>query len=212
MTETTLLDNYICKHIEPEGDYLYHLYRATNIHTIHGRMASGHIQGRLLKMLVQMIQPKNILEVGTFSGYSAICLAEGLDEGGKLYTFEINDEMEDFTRPWIEGSAVADKIDFRIGDANIEAPKLGIMFDMAFVDGDKRTYLETFETVLSILRPGGYILADNTLWDGHVIDSDYDHDSQTIGIRRFNDFISNDPRVEVVILPLRDGLTLIRKK
>lgn len=212
MTETELLDNYICHHIEPEGDYLYRLYRATNIHTIHGRMASGHIQGRLLKMLVQMIQPKNILEVGTFSGYSAICLAEGLGEGGKLYTFEINDEMEDFTRPWIEESAVADKIDFRIGDANSEAPKLGITFDMAFVDGDKRTYLETYETVLSILRPGGYILADNTLWDGHVIDSAYDHDAQTIGIREFNDFIGDDPRVEVVILPLRDGLTLIRKK
>ena len=101
MTETENIDRYICQHIEPEGDYLYHLYRATNIHTIHGRMASGHIQGRLLKMLVQMIRPKNILEVGTFSGYSAICIAEGLAEGGKLYTFEINDEMEDFTRPWI---------------------------------------------------------------------------------------------------------------
>ena len=212
MTETENIDRYICQHIEPEGDYLYLLYRATNIHTIHGRMASGHIQGRLLKMLVQMIRPKNILEVGTFSGYSAICLAEGLAEGGKLYTFEINDEMEDFTRPWIEGSSVADKIDFRIGDANVEAPKLGIHFDLAFVDGDKRTYLETYEMVLSILNPGGYILADNTLWDGHVIDPAYDKDHQTQGIRKFNDFIAQDPRVEVVILPLRDGLTLIRKK
>jgi predicted O-methyltransferase YrrM len=153
MTETELIDQYICQHIEPEGDYLYRLYRATNIHTIHGRMASGHIQGRLLKMLVQMIRPKNILEVGTFSGYSAICLAQGLQEGGKLYTFEINDEMEDFTRPWIEGSDVADKIDFRIGDANEEAPKLGVMFDLAFVDGDKRTYIETYEMVMKILNP-----------------------------------------------------------
>lgn len=159
-----------------------------------------------------MIRPNNILEVGTFSGYSAICLAEGLKEGGKLYTFEINDEMEDFTRPWIEGSSVADKIDFRIGDANIEAPKLGVMFDMAFVDGDKRTYIETYEMVMSVLKPGGYILADNTLWDGHVIDPAYDRDQQTQGIRKFNDFIAQDPRVEVVILPLRDGLTLIRKK
>lgn len=212
MTETEVIDKYICQHIEPEGDYLYRLYRATNIHTIHGRMASGHIQGRLLKMLVEMIRPNNILEVGTFSGYSAICMAEGLKEGGKLYTFEINDEMEDFTRPWIEGSSVADKIDFRIGDANIEAPKLGITFDIAFVDGDKRTYLETYEMVLGLLNPGGYILADNTLWDGHVTDSCYDHDHQTQGIRKFNDFIAKDPRVEVVILPLRDGLTLIRKK
>ena len=163
-------------------------------------------------MLVEMIRPKNILEVGTFSGYSAICLAEGLQEGGKLYTFEINDEMEDFTRPWIEESSVADKIDFRIGDANVEAPKLGVMFDMAFVDGDKRTYIETYEMVMSVLKPNGYILADNTLWDGHVIDPAYDRDQQTQGIRKFNDFIAQDPRVEVVILPLRDGLTLIRKK
>ena len=125
MTETEQIDKYILDHIAPEGDYLYRLYRATNIHTIHGRMASGHLQGRLLKMLVQMVQPKNVLEVGTFSGYSAICIAEGLPDDGKLYTFEINDEMEDFTRPWIEGCEVADKIDFRIGDANIEAPKLG---------------------------------------------------------------------------------------
>ena len=132
MTETEKLDSYVAEHIDAEGDYLYRLYRATNIHTIHGRMASGHLQGRLLRLLVKMFQPKNILEVGTFSGYSAICLAEGLPDGGKLYTFEINDEMEDFTRPWIEGSAVADKIDFRIGDANELAPKLGVVFDMAF--------------------------------------------------------------------------------
>ena len=167
MTED--IEKYVLAHSEPEGDYLYRLYRATNIHTIHGRMASGHLQGRLLKMLVSMIRPKNILEVGTFSGYSAICMAEGLDEGGKVWTFEINDEMEDFTRPWIENSPVADKIDFRIGDANIEAPKLGITFDLAFVDGDKRTYVETY-----------HVAADN--------------------------------RVEQVIVPLRDGLTLIRKK
>lgn len=210
MTEE--IEKYVLAHSAPEGDYLYRLYRATNIHTIHGRMASGHLQGRLLKMLVSMIRPKNILEVGTFSGYSAICMAEGLDEGGKVWTFEINDEMEDFTRPWIENSPVADKIDFRIGDANIEAPKLGVTFDLAFVDGDKRTYVETYEMVLSILRPGGYIIADNTLWDGHVTDPDYDHDHQTQGIRQFNDHVAADNRVEQVIVPLRDGLTLIRKK
>lgn len=210
MTED--IEKYVLAHSAPEGDYLYRLYRATNIHTIHGRMASGHLQGRLLKMLVSMIRPKNILEVGTFSGYSAICMAEGLDEGGKVWTFEINDEMEDFTRPWIENSPVADKIDFRIGDANIEAPKLGITFDLAFVDGDKRTYVETYEMVLRLLHPGGYIIADNTLWDGHVTDPAYDHDHQTQGIRRFNDHVAADNRVEQVIVPLRDGLTLIRKK
>ena len=206
------IDEYILAHTEPEPEYLYRLWRATYLHTVHGRMSSGHLQGRLLKMLVKMIRPKNILEIGTFSGYSAISMAEGLDEGGRLYTFEINDEMEDFTRPWIEGSPVADKIEFIIGDALQEAPKLGIEFDLAFMDGDKRTYCDCYEMVMSILRPGGFILADNTLWDGHVIDRTYDNDRQTQGIETFNDYIARDQRVEQVILPLRDGLTLIRVK
>ena len=206
------LEQYVLSHTEPEGDYLYRLWRATNIRTIHGRMVSGHLQGRLLKMFVQMIQPKNILEVGTFSGYSAICMAEGLGSDGTVWTFEINDEMEDFTRPWIENSPVADRIRFMIGDANTEAPKLGITFDMAFIDGDKRTYVETYETILPLLRPGGFLLADNTLWDGHVTDTAYDHDHQTQGIRRFNDHLTADSRVEQIILPLRDGLTIIRKR
>lgn len=203
---------YILSHIDPEGDYLYRLYRATNIHLLHGRMASGHLQGRLLRMLVRMIRPRYILEVGTFSGYSAICMAEGLEPGGRLYTFEINDEQEDFTRPWIEGSPVADRIEFIIGDAIVQAPKLGVTFDMAFIDGDKRTYVETYEMVINVLRPGGFVLADNTLWDGHVVDPAYDRDPQTRGIRLFNDHVARDTRVERVILPLRDGLTLIRKK
>ena len=206
------LEDYILAHTESEPDYLYRLWRATNIHTIHGRMASGHLQGRLLKMLVQMIRPERILEVGTFSGYSAISMAEGLLGDGHLYTFEINDEMEDFTRPWIEGSSVADRITFIIGDALTEAPKLGLMFDMAFIDGDKRTYRDCYEMVMRLLKPGGFILADNTLWDGHVVDHAYDHDRQTQGIETFNDYVMADDRVEQVILPLRDGLTLIRKK
>ena len=206
------LSDYILAHTEAEPDYLYRLWRATNIHTIHGRMASGHLQGRLLKMLVQMIRPQRILEVGTFSGYSAISMAEGLSGDGHLYTFEINDEMEDFTRPWIEGSPVADRITFIIGDALKEAPKLGITFDLAFIDGDKRTYRDCYEMVMSLLRPGGFILADNTLWDGHVVDHAYDHDRQMQGIETFNDYIAADDRVEQVILPLRDGLTLIRKR
>ena len=206
------LDEYVLRHTEAEPEYLYRLWRATNIRTIHGRMASGHLQGRLLKMLVEMIQPQRVLEVGTFSGYSAISMAEGLPEGGRLYTFEINDEMEDFTRPWIEGSEVADKIEFVIGDALTEAPKLGITFDMAFIDGDKRTYCECYEMVMGILRPGGFILADNTLWDGHVVDETYSKDHQTQGIVDFNDHVARDVRTEQVILPLRDGLTIIRKK
>ena len=206
------IEDYILQHIDPEGDYLYRLYRATNVHLLRGRMASGHLQGRLLKMLVHMIRPKNILEVGSFSGYSAICMAEGLEEGGMVYTFEVNDEMEDFTRPWIEGSAVADRIKFIIGDAIVEAPKLGITFDMVFIDGDKRTYLETYEMALGVVSRGGFILADNTLWDGHVLETPAPADRQTQGIEDFNDFVVRDERVERVILPLRDGLTLIRKR
>ena len=139
-------------------------------------------------------------------------MAEGLEEGGRVYTFEINDEQEDFTRPWIEGSAVADKIEFIIGDAITEAPKLGIVFDMAFIDGDKRTYLDTYEMALRVVRPGGFILADNTLWDGHVLEAPKPADRQTQGIEDFNDYVARDHRVERVILPLRDGLTLIRKR
>lgn len=203
------LDDYILSHSDEEPEYLYQLYRATNIHMLHGRMASGHLQGRLLKMLVRMIRPKNILEVGTFSGYSALCMAEGLEADGHIYTYEINDEQEEFTRPWIEQSPFADKITFIIGDAIKEAPRLGIMFDMVFIDGDKRTYKETYEALLPIVRKGGFIIADNTLWDGHVIDAAYDRDQQTLGIREFNDHVAADQRVEKVIIPMRDGLTLI---
>ncbi len=212
MTDSWLLEQYVLKHIDEEGDYLHRLWRATNVELLHGRMVSGHLQGRLLKMLVRMIAPQHVLEVGTFSGYSAICMAEGLPEGGMVHTFEINDEMEDFARRWISGSSVAERIDFRIGDAIVEAPRLGIVFDMVFLDGDKRTYLEAYEMALSVVRPGGFVLADNTLWDGHVVDETYDHDRQTQGIEAFNDYVARDTRVEKVILPLRDGLTLIRKK
>ena len=212
ITTAMNIDEYILQHSDAEGDYLYRLWRATNVHTIHGRMASGQLQGRLLKMLVRMIRPQNILEVGTFSGYSALCMAEGLEAGGKVWTFEINEEMEEFTRPWIDHSPYADKIVFRIGNANIEAPKLGISFDMVFIDGDKRTYKETYETLLPLVNEGGFIVADNTLWDGHVVDPQYAHDAQTQGIDEFNAYVAADTRVEKVILPIRDGLTLIRKK
>ena len=220
-THTTLsgeaaLDDYVRNHSDAEPEYLYRLYRDTNVRLLHGRMASGHLQGRLLKMFVEMIRPKNIIEVGTFSGYSALCLAEGLGDDGHLYTFEINDEQEVFTRPWIERSPFTDKITFIIGDARQQAPRLaqekGISFDLAFIDGDKRTYLETYEVLLPLMAKGAIILADNTLWDGHVIEQEYQRDPQTQGIRRFNDYIAADERVEKVIIPLRDGLTIIRKR
>lgn len=207
------LDDYILQHIDPESDYLHALYRATHLQLLYPRMASGHLQGRLLKMLVQMIRPRQVLEIGTYSGYSALCIAEGLPEGGLLHTIEINDEQEDFTRPWLEGSPYADKIRFYIGDALELAPRLGVTFDLAFVDGDKRKYREYYEMVLPMLSTGGYLIADNTLWDSHVLE-EHPHasDLQTIRIKEFNDYIAEDTRVEKVILPLRDGLTIIRKK
>ena len=173
-----LLDEYVLEHSDDEPEYLYRLWRATNVHLLHGRMASGRLQGRLLKMFVEMISPKNILEVGTFSGYSALCMAEGLanvnvngngndnGNGGKIYTFEINDEQEPFTRKWIEESPWAEYVTFIIGDVAEKAKELGVKFDMAFLDGDKKTYVETYEAILPLMNPGAFILADNTLWDG----------------------------------------------
>jgi len=212
MVETDQLDEYILEHIDEEGEYLHRLYRATHTQLLRPRMASGHLQGRLLKMFVRMVRPKNILEIGTYSGYSALCMAEGLEDGGKIYTFEINDEQEDFTRPWFENSQYADNIDFRIGDALEHLPEMDVMFDLAFIDGDKRKYVDYYNMVMQHMSAGGYMLADNTLWDGHVADPAYDKDAQTVGIRAFNDLVAKDDRVEKVILPLRDGLTIIRKK
>ena len=207
------IDEYILQHIDPEGDYLHALYRDTHLKLLYPRMASGHLQGRMLKMFVRMIKPSCILEIGTYSGYSALCMAEGLPEGGMIHTFEINDEQEEFTRPWFEGSPYADRIKLYIGDALQLVPQLGLTFNLAFVDGDKRRYVDYYEMILPRLADGGYIIADNTLWDGHVLE-EYPHasDLQTQGIKAFNDLVARDERVEKVILPLRDGLTIIRKK
>ena len=207
---TEALDDYILQHIDPESEYMHRLWRATQLHLLYGRMASGHLQGRLLKMLVGMIRPKLVLEIGTYSGYSGLCIAEGLEEGAHLHTVEINDEQKDFTLPWFQNSPYKDKITMHIGDALEVVPKLGLKFDMAFIDGDKRKYVEYYEMVMAHLNEGGYILADNTLWDGHVVEDDA-KDAQTEGIRKFNDFVAVDTRVEKVILPLRDGLSVIRK-
>ncbi len=212
MEETESIDQYILQHIDKEGDYLKALYRDTHVKLLRPRMASGHLQGRMLKMFVRMIRPRQVLEIGTYSGYSALCMAEGLEKGAMLHTFEINDEQEDFTRPWLEHSPYADKIKFYIGDALEMVPSMDITFDLAFVDGDKRKYIEYYEMVLTKLASGGYIIADNTLWDGHVLEEPHPTDKQTIGIKAFNDRVAADSRVEKVILPLRDGLTIIRKK
>lgn len=211
MDLTEALDSYILHHIDAENDYLHRLYRATNIQLVRAHMASGHLQGKLLRMLVAITRSRKILEIGTFTGYSALCMASALPDDGELLTYEINDELEDFTRPWIEASPWARKIDFKIGDVLTELPDKST-FDLIYIDGNKRQYIEYYELALDHLEPHGFILADNTLWDGHVVDPEYDKDAQTLGIRRFNDHLAGDKRVEKVILPIRDGLTIIRPR
>lgn len=220
------IDDYILAHIDPEPDYLHRLWRATHLHLNYPRMASGHLQGRVLRMLVAMARPRTILEIGTYTGYSALCMASALENGGELHTIEVYDEQEDFTRPWLEQSPWADRIHFHIGDAlsllkNQEgqaqaSPALPPLFDFVFIDADKRHYTDYYRAVMPRVRLGGFILADNTLWDGHVLqnlsaESRSGKDAQTLGIMAFNDLVAADPCVERVILPLRDGLTVIRK-
>ena len=212
MTHHEAIEAYILQHMDEESDYLKALYRQAHLKLINPRMTSGHLQGRLLKMLVQLARPRRVLEIGTFAGYSALCMAEGLGDGAMLHTYEIDDELEDFTRPWIENSPYGDKVCLHIGNALNEVPQLGEVFDFVFMDGDKRQYMEYYEMILQHTSPGALILADNTLWDGHVVDKAYLNDRQTVAINAFNAFVAADKRVEKLILPLRDGLTMIRKK
>lgn len=209
MTEE--LEDYILSHIDKEGESLHKLDRETHLFHLRPRMCSGHLQGRLLKMIVRMIRPKNILELGTFTGYSALSMAEGMDGDGELHTVEIDDELEDFIREHLEKSPYADRIHLHIGDALEIVPQLGLTFDLVFIDADKRRYDDYYNMIFDHVAHGGFILADNTLWDGKVVDYGKKLDAQTAGILRFNDLVAADPRVEKVILPLRDGLTIIRK-
>ena len=204
------LDEYILQHIDAEGDYLHALWRDTQLRLSYGQMASGHLQGRLLKMLVEMVKPQKVLELGTFSGYSTLCMAEGLPEKAEIHTFEIFDENEDFLRKWFEGSAYKDKIHLHIGDALQLVPQMEGGWDFAFIDADKREYVAYYEMLLPLMNPGGFIVADNTLWYGHVLEEARESDAQTRGVQAFNDLVASDARVEKVILPLRDGLTIIR--
>ena len=211
-TGEDLLEEYISAHIGPESALLRDIYRETNLKLLNPRMASGHIQGRLLKMLVTMIRPWMVLEVGTFTGYATLCMAEGLPEGGRIHTVEIDDELEDFILNGFKKSPYSDRIELHIGDALKMVPGLGLKFDLIFLDGEKREYPEYYSSLLEYLKPGGYMIADNTLWDGHVVDSEYDSDPQTVAVRKFNDMVRADERVEVAMIPIRDGLTIIRKK
>ncbi len=209
MTEE--LEDYILSHIDEEGEMLSRLDRETHLFHLRPRMCSGHLQGKLLKMFVRMIRPKNILELGTFTGYSALSLADGMTGDGELHTIEIDDELEDFIREHFENSPHADRLKLHVGDAREIIPQLGLTFDLVFIDANKRQYLEYYNLVFDYVTPGGFIIADNTLWDGKVVDYGKKLDAQTAGILEFNDFVARDKRVEKVILPLRDGLTLIHK-
>ena len=205
------LEEYISTHSTPENDILASITRETHLHVLNPHMLSGHVQGRVLSMISHMLRPKRILELGTFTGYSALCLAEGLEEGGKLVTIEHNDELEEMIRRNFARSPLGERIELHIGDCILEIEKLEGPFDLVFMDADKREYCAYLEAVYPLVPIGGFILADNTLWDGHVIDPAYDKDKQTLGLRAFNDKLKEDDRFEQVILPLRDGLTIIRK-
>ena len=205
------LEEYISAHIGPQGKLLESIYRQTNLRLLNPRMASGHIQGRLLRMLVTMIRPRTVLEVGTFTGYATLCMAEGLPEEGVIHTVEIDDELEDFIKEGFERSPLRDRIRLHIGDALKIVPQLGLTYDLIFLDGEKTQYPQYYTSLKEWLRPGGYMIADNTLWDGHVIDSSYDRDPQTATVKRFNDMVAADTGVEVAMVPIRDGLTIIRK-
>ena len=214
--QQALLEDYIQTHSSPESEVLSHINRRTYLTQAYPHMLSGHIQGRLLAMLSRMIRPKRILELGTFVGYSALCLAEGLDENGILITIEKNDEQEDCIRENFSLSPLGERIQLRLGDARQVISELLSSgcepFDLVFMDADKREYTEDLEALLPLVREGGWILADNTLWDGHIIDPAYDKDKQTLGLRRFNDYVRDHPGLDNVILPVRDGLTIIRKR
>ena len=206
------IDDYILQHTDPEPEYLTRLNRETWIRMLNPIMCSGHLQGRVLSMLCKMIQPVHALELGTFTGYSALCIAESLPENGELDTIESDDELEEFILRNFEKTPFEDKINLLIGNALEIIPTLDKTYDLVFIDADKREYEAYYEAVLPKIRQGGFILADNTLWSGKVVEKVHQNDQQTLGILRFNELIATDNRVEKVILPLRDGLTLIRKK
>lgn len=206
------LDAYVDSHISPEPAHLRRLTRESNLRLINGRMSSGHLQGRLLKMLTMLCAPKLAVELGTFAGYSALCIAEGLPPGSKLVTIEADDELEDFIRRQLDSSEQGAKVELRIGKAlDVCREFADESVNLMFIDADKRQYPEYLEEAVRMIRPGGLIIADNTLWSGHVCDPAYEKDPQTQGVRKFNDMAKDLPGFDTVILPLRDGITLLRK-
>jgi predicted O-methyltransferase YrrM len=206
------LNAYAEEHSSTETALLNKIDRETNLEVLRPRMLSGHLQGRILAMISQMINPEYIIEIGTYTGYSALCLAEGLKENGKLITIEYNTELEDRILSYFSESKYGRQLDLRIGDAIEILPALENSIDLVFIDADKVNYLNYYNLVIDKLKSGGYVLADNVLWSGKVIDEVNQKDKDTFGLIKFNSFVQNDSRVENVLLPVRDGLMLIRKK
>jgi len=206
------LDKYIRDHSTPEDKVLEDLYRQTHLYVVNPNMASGHIQGKFLEMLSYMIQPSRILEIGTYTGYSAICLARGLKSGGQLHTIEINDELNEMSTHYFALAGVADRVTLHTGRAQDVLPEMKYEFDLVFIDGDKREYCEYYDLVFEKVRKGGFIIADNVLWGGKIEGEEALKDPQTKGVVMFNEMVRKDPRVEKIVLPLRDGLMIIRKK
>lgn len=204
------LQRYVEEHTTPETELLQKLNRETHAKVMKPRMLSGHLQGRILSTFSHMIKPENILEIGTYTGYSAICMAEGLKDGGKLYTLDINEELEAMVRSYFREAGVEDKIDYRIGNALDIIPGLNVMFDLVFIDADKVNYSNYFDLVIDKVNAGGFIVADNVLWSGKVVnEGKIDKDTQVM--LDFNSRMHNDERVENVLFPVRDGLMVMRK-
>ncbi len=206
---------YIKDHATAPSEALEWVEKQTHIRTNHPRMLSGAVQGQVMRMIAQISGARNILELGTFTGYSAICLASALPEDGHLDTLEINDELEDLIMEGLDRAGLADRIDIHIGDCKETLQKFreeGRTYDLVYIDANKREYCEYYELIFDMVRPGGIILADNVIWDGKVCMDPLPQDKQTLGIAAFNDMVSKDPRVESVIIPLRDGLNMIRRK
>lgn len=211
MTDPVLLDQYILNHITPEDDFLKELDRETHLKVLRSRMLSGHLQGQILSMISCMIRPQCILEIGTFTGYSALCLAKGLANDGQMHTIEIDDELESIARKYFEKAGLTDRIFQHIGDARKIIPTINQRFDLVFIDADKREYSEYYRLVFNRISVGGFLLADNILWNGKVVEPEAAEEEQTQGILDFNNMVQNDPRVRNVILPVRDGIMLVQK-
>lgn len=205
------LENYILTHIDTEDPLLAKLFRDTHVNHLYARMCSGHLQGSLLTMIAKLISPKRILELGTFTGYSALCLAKGLTTDGVLHTVEQNDELEEFAAGYFEAAGLSNQIVQHIGDVMELVPGIDEQFDLVFMDADKRKYPEHYALIFPKVKVGGIIIADNTLWDGKVADQEEPRDDQTRGILSFNKLVKEDSRVETFMLPIRDGLTVLRK-